>query len=191
MSWGDGECSWRGGEGGAAARPLPGRATGAFFTPPPPPPGAPSLITIAVHISKAAPGLFRSGNLILRGVYFSTLENSQCRTQAAAASGQRGCGTRVWGAGRGGGWGSAHTRDPHGGPPVPRMPVGLCPRSPVRGPRVCAHSGGCCLTLGSPQSLSSPAGPTIVREGRPFGTQNCVSKHSTGEAEPEGASFPP
>lgn len=45
-----------------------------------PTPGAPAQITFAVRISKAAPGLFRSGNLILRGVYFSTLENSQCRT---------------------------------------------------------------------------------------------------------------
>lgn len=42
-------------------------------------------ITFPVHISKAAAGLFWSGNLILRSVYFSTLENSQCRTGSEAA----------------------------------------------------------------------------------------------------------
>lgn len=48
----------------------------------PPPPGARARIAFSVRISKAAPGLFRSGNLILRWVYFSTLENSQCRTRS-------------------------------------------------------------------------------------------------------------
>ena len=100
---GRGARSWRGEEGAAAAGPLRGgEERGAFFTTARPPPGAPSRISIAVRISKAAPGLFRSGNLILRGVYFSTLENSQCRTErgrtqpADAASGRRG----LWGAGR-------------------------------------------------------------------------------------------
>jgi hypothetical protein len=50
-----------------------------------PVPGTPARIAFSVRISKAAPGLFWSGNLSLRWVYFSTLENSQCRTRSQAA----------------------------------------------------------------------------------------------------------
>ena len=58
----------------------------AFFLPASPPRGLPpARIAFSVRISKAAPGLFRSGNLILPWVYFSTLENSQRRTRARAA----------------------------------------------------------------------------------------------------------
>lgn len=46
----------------------------------------PARIAVSVRVSKAAPGLFRSGNLILRRVYFSTSENSQCRTGPAPPS---------------------------------------------------------------------------------------------------------
>lgn len=54
-----------------------------FITHPRPAP-APrrSRIAFSARISKAAPGLFRSRNLILLWVYFSTLENSQCRTRS-------------------------------------------------------------------------------------------------------------
>lgn len=56
-----------------------------FITHPRPAPApAPrrSRIAFSARISKAAPGLFRSRNLILLWVYFSTLENSQCRTRS-------------------------------------------------------------------------------------------------------------
>lgn len=45
---------------------------------------APGII-FPFRISKAAAGLFWLGNLILRWVYFSTLENSQCRTGSEPA----------------------------------------------------------------------------------------------------------
>lgn len=85
--WADGlgRHSWRGQVGGTAQGPLPGRggrSVKSIFHHRLPTPGAPAPIAFPVRISKAALGLFRSGNLILRWVYFSTLENSQCRTRS-------------------------------------------------------------------------------------------------------------
>lgn len=81
--------SWRGEQGGAAAGGpcLDGEAAlrKAFFVTASPPRRLPPRIALSVRISKAAPGLFRSGNLILLRVYFSTLENSQRRTRSRAA----------------------------------------------------------------------------------------------------------
>lgn len=179
--------SWRGEVGRAAAGPLPGGGgspANSIFHHRLPTPGAPARIAFAVRISKAAPGLFRSGNPILRGVYFSTLENSQCRTDPAppspltpppAASGRRG-------RGRGDLRSSARTQDPHS--------------RRRRGARGRAARGLCALRplpdLGAPLSFCSPAGATIVREGSTSDAQNCGSEGSAGEAGPQrrGESLP-
>lgn len=145
-----GDAEPEGAEGGAAAGPLPGgggRPANSIFHHRLPTPGAPARIAFAVRISKAAPGLFRSGNLIRRGVYFSTLENSQCRTDpgrtqpADAASGRlRAAGQGARGAGTGG-------AAPARGTPTPADVLGREGAAPGAGPGVCAHSGHS-LTLG-------------------------------------------
>lgn len=113
--WGRRPGSCRGEEGGSAAGCTARRAReprGKHFSPPPP-----ARIAFPVRISKAAPGLFWSGNLILRWVYFSTLENSQSRTRSQAAPsvlpGRRGAGDR------GACWGAAHPAPGRGNPRPP------------------------------------------------------------------------
>lgn len=95
----------REGEGRGPPPGVGGSPEESVFHPRLPPQALPPLTAFSVRTSKAAPGLFRSGNLIRRRVYFSTLENSQCRTRSPAAPGLRrrlgapraaGGGARAW-----------------------------------------------------------------------------------------------
>lgn len=84
MAWGDTQLEGTGGRDscGVPCQDGEGAPWKAFLITTSPPLVLPPRIAFSVRISKAAPGLFRSGNLILRWVYFSTLENSQCRTRS-------------------------------------------------------------------------------------------------------------
>lgn len=127
-----------------------------------PAPGARARrIAFSVRISKAALGLFWSGNLILRWVYFSTLENSQCRTrsephpacpQASVLPRQALRAGAVERAGRGG-----HSDRPRPSrrlheDPTPTVGWGQPgERSPAG-----AHSSYCCPTLGRSWASAPP-----------------------------------
>lgn len=84
MAWGAAQLEGLGGRDscGVPCQDGEGALWKAFFITTSPPLALPPRIAFSVRISKAAPGLFRLGNLILLWVYFSTLENSQCRTRS-------------------------------------------------------------------------------------------------------------
>lgn len=159
-----------------------------FITHPRPAP-APrrSRIAFSARISKAAPGLFRSRNLILLWVYFSTLENSQCRTRSRPhpACGRPPCSP---GGGRVGPGDRVLPRRPSAG----HSPHEWLGRGRGRGVggRPSMHTPATALPpgLGTPLGLcASPGGTTVVGRGKACHAQTgAQTGGSEEEAPPRG-----
>lgn len=116
-----------------------------------------AVLSLRGCFSKAAPGLFWSGNLIPRRVYFSTLENSQCRTRSPLRPAcRRPFGVRLPAAPA---WDSSPRRG------EVRAPEGAAPASPTAARPARPRPGGePSRPWGLPCSLSPTASPHRTRD---------------------------